>query len=75
MQENDYKTAEYFPFRDVVCMQRYICMQKLSDKRSYRIMNRKFFEAVIPFMMLKNIKTKEKMYYVFNYISKLFIRR
>lgn len=71
----DRETAAYFLFRDVVCMQRYICMQELSDKRSYRIMNRKFFEAAIPFLMLKNIKMKEKLYYVFNYISKLFIRR
>lgn len=63
----DKKTAAYFLFRNVVCMHRYITNRELNEKKSYKIMNRAFKKAVIPFLLLDDVGIKEKMYYIIKY--------
>lgn len=62
-------TASYFLFRNVVCMERYMCNRNLVQKESYKAMNREFLKSLIPFLMLRNVNLKERLYYIFKYIT------
>lgn len=65
----DEKTAVCFLFRNVARMERCVRERELTEKSSYAQMNKIFMKCVLPFLHIKELSFKEKMFYIFNYIS------
>ena len=65
----DEKTAVFFLFRNVARMERCVRERELTEKSSYAQMNKIFVKCVLPFLHIKELSFKEKMFYIFNYIS------
>lgn len=65
----DEKTAACFLFRNVARMERCIRERELTEKSSYTRMNRIFLKSLFPFLHIKELNFKEKMFYIIKYTS------
>ncbi len=61
------KTAVCFLFRNVARMERCVRERELTEKSSYVKMNKVFMKCVLPFLHIKELTLKEKMFYIFKY--------
>lgn len=65
----DNETAACFLFRNVSRMERCVRNRELTEKKSYAEMNKVFVKSVMPFLRIKKLKFKEKLFYILKYFS------
>ena len=65
----DIETATCFLFRNISRMERCVRERELTEKSSYKEMNKIFVKSLPPFLKIKKLKIKEKMFYIFKFFS------
>ena len=65
----DIETATCFLFRNISRMERCVRERELTEKSSYKEMNKIFVKSLLPFLKIKKLKIKEKMFYIFKFFS------
>ena len=68
-RDYDIETATCFLFRNISRMERCVRDRELTEKSSYKEMNKIFVKSLPPFLKIKKLKIKEKMFYIFKFFS------